>query len=200
MPRRGPINPEGIYHVSTRGNFGEPMFRNEDQHSLYLRLYAANAQEFGWITLDWTLMWNHHHFLIHLTEGGLSEGMQRINHAYSRRINAIYGRTGKGHLVRHCFYAGEIKTDEQLMTVCRYIDLNPVVARLCARPEDWRWGGYRALVGHAYPEPFHDISGLQKLFGDTPSAARRAYRLHVHSGHEPHGPDPLPGNGVSAHG
>ena len=200
MPRRGPINPEGIYHVSTRGNFGEPLFVNDDQHALYLKLYAASAQEFGWITLDWTLLWNHHHFLIRLTEGGLSEGMQKVNHAFSRRMNAIYGRTGKGHLVRHCFYAGEIKSEEQLLTVCRYIDLNPVLAKQCTDPAEWRWGGYRALAGRGYAEHFHDVSELLPLFGRTPSVAHRAYRLHVLSGLDPERADPLSGNGYSAHG
>jgi putative transposase len=198
MPRRAPIDPEGVYHVSTRGNFGEPLFRNAGECALYLRLYAASAQEFGWITLDWTLLWNHHHFLIRLTGGGLSEGMRKVNHSFSRRMNAIYGRTNKGHLVRHCFYAGEIENEEHLLAACRYIDLNPVRAGQCKSPAGWRWGGYRALVGRDYPEPFHDVSQLLGLFAPTPAAAHRAYRRHVLAGLDPDGPDPFPGNGYDA--
>jgi REP-associated tyrosine transposase len=198
MPRRGPIDPQGVYHISTRGNFGEPLFRNADQYALYLKLYAASAQEFGWITLDWTLLWNHHHVLIRLTEGGLSEGMRKVNHSFSRRMNAMYGRTNEGHLVRHCFYAGEIENEEHLFAACRYIDLNPVHARQCTDPAGWRWGGYRALIARDYALPFHDVSQLLSMFGRTPAAARRAYRRHVLAGLDPTGPDPFPGNGYEA--
>src|SRR4051794_4576349 len=102
MPRRSPINPEGYYHVSTRGNFGQPLYQAWNEHELYLELYEKYAKKFDWTTLGWVLLWNHHHFLIKLKSGGLSEGMRAINHGFARRMNAVYGRTGKGHLVRHC--------------------------------------------------------------------------------------------------
>jgi hypothetical protein len=45
-------------------------------------------------------MWNHHHFLVRLTEGGLSSGMRALHSNYSRRLNVIDGETNMGHLVR----------------------------------------------------------------------------------------------------
>src|SRR5436305_7080834 len=101
MPRRAPIDPQGYCHIGSRGSYGRPLFRNANEHELFLALYTRAAKKFGWKTLTWTLLHNHHHFVVRLTEGGLSEGMRDLHGRYSRRINALDGETGKGHLVRH---------------------------------------------------------------------------------------------------
>ena len=194
MPRRPPINPEGTYHVSTRANYGEPIFETAAQCELYLMLFARSAAEFGWVVLDWCVIWNHHHFLIQLTEDGLSEGMRKANHSFSRRLNAIRGQTGRGHLVRHSFYAGEITSESHLFQVCRYIAHNPVEAGVCERPEDWRWSGCRATLGLAHPRPFHAVHALLELYGRTPRLARTAYRDHLDSTPDPNSHDLFPGN------
>ena len=187
MPRRGQIDPTGYYHVSTRGNFGQPLFLTPAEHELYLDLYGRHARKHRWTTLAWALLWNHHHFLIKLTEGGLSEGMRAINHGFSRRLNAVYGRTGTGHLVRHCFFAGLIETEEHLGQAIRYIDLNAVAARRCRHPDEWPWSSYRATIGHAPPRPFHDVSATLAHFGSSHEAARVAYQAFVR--------ERFPGNG-----
>jgi REP element-mobilizing transposase RayT len=182
VPHRAPIDPQGYYHVSSRGNFGRPLFETPQDHELYLALYARTAAKFNWITLAWTLLWNHHHFLIKLTDGGLSEGMRVINNCFSRRLNAMTGLTGTGHLVRHGFYAGPLENESHLLATCRYIDLNVVAARRSESLEGWRWSGYRAAVGLEHPRPFHHVSHLLELFGPTPNVARRSYRRFVADG------------------
>jgi REP element-mobilizing transposase RayT len=173
VPHRAPIDPQGYYHVTSRGNFGRPLFETAQDHELYLALYGRTAVKFGWITLAWTLLWNHHHFLIKLTDGGLSEGMRVINNCFSRRVNAINGRTGTGHLVKHGFYAGSLESESHLLATCRYIDLNAV----------------------EHPRPFHHVSRLLELFGPTPNVARRSYRRFVEDGLVSAGRVPSPGDG-----
>jgi putative transposase len=174
-PRRGPINPTGYYHLSTRGNFGEQLFRSDGEHELYLGLYARSATQFGWTTLGWALLWNHVHFVVRLSDDGLSEGMRRVNHGFARRMNAAYGRTGKGHLVRHSFFANEMTTHEYLLGALRYVDRNALEAGLCERPEDWRWCGYAATIGLARPRPFHDVAATLRLLRASGAGARAAY-------------------------
>ena len=181
MPRRAPIDPEGYYHVSSRGSFGHPLFTTPEEHELYLALYDRTARKLGWITLAWALLWNHQHFLIKLTAGGLSEGMRVVNHTFSRRMNALAGRTGSGHLVRHGFHAGLLETESHLQATCRYIELNAAKARHVL-PEDWPWCGYRAAVGLEHPRPFHHVPQLLELFGPSPNIARRTYRRFVEDG------------------
>ncbi|HEX6762959.1 MAG TPA: transposase [Gaiellaceae bacterium] len=195
MPPRAPVNPDGYYHVSSRGNFGRPLFQTTEEHELYLRLYGRSATKFGWETLAWTLLWNHYHFLIKLTNGGLSEGMKTINQSFSRRMNAMTGLTGTGHLFKHGFHAGEITTESHLFSTCLYIELNAVTARPGVTLEEWPWSGYRAAIGLEHPRPFHHVARLLELFGPTPRSAQRAYRRFVREGLVSPGRVPSPKKG-----
>jgi putative transposase len=194
MPPRPPIDPEGYYHVGSRGNYGQPLFRAEYQCELFLELYGCSCRKYGWETLEWVLMPNHHHFVIRLTEGGLSEGMRELHGSYSRRIHAIYGMTGQGHLVRHAFFARQLHTDGEVLVACRYVDLN-VTSALGIAPEESRWGGYRATIGLEHPRPFHSPSELLALISNSPARARDAYQAFIKDGLalERHVPSPNDG-------
>jgi REP-associated tyrosine transposase len=179
MRRKVPINETGYYHVGARGTYGRPIFRTESDHELFLTLYEKTAIKYGWKTLAWALMWNHHHFLVRLTQGGLSNGMRALHSNYSRRLNELDGETNMGHLVRHCFFADEATTTESVIARAVYIDLNPVRAGLCARPEQWRWSSYRATLGLSAPRRFHEPTELLDLIHREPRRARPTYRRTV---------------------
>ena len=80
-----------------------------DEHessSMYTRVRARSIE---WTTLAWALMRNHHHFVIQADGRRTVRGHARAASAgFSRWINAMYGQTRKGHLVRHAFFADEI--------------------------------------------------------------------------------------------
>ena len=124
---------------------------------------------------------NHHHFVLRLTDGGLSEGWREIHGGFSRRIHVIYGMTGQGHLVRHGFFARQLHTDGEVLVACRYVDLNFTRATGAA-PEKSRWGGFRATVGLEHPRPFHSPAELLSLVSDSPTTRRNAYRAFVEDG------------------
>jgi len=175
MPPRPPIDPQGTYHVGSRGCYGQPLFRTPEEHELFLLLYARSARKYGWITLEWVLMHNHHHFVIRLTDGGLSKGVQELHGSFSRRIHAIYGLTGQGHLVRHGFFARHLGTEAEIVGASSYVALNPSKA-FGVRPEEAAWSSYPATIGLAHPRSFHSPSALLELISPTPAAARAAYR------------------------
>jgi putative transposase len=181
--RQPPIDPNGYYHVGTRGSFGRPLFREDGERELFLDLYHRWSVKFGWRTLAWVLMDNHHHFLVRLIDGDLTTGMRVLHSGFARRMNVKYAQTRKGHMVRHCFYAGHLETEDVIKRVARYIDLNPVRAGICAEPEEWPWSSYRAAQDQSRPRPFHHPYDLLELFDGDPSEARRAYRNFVHESH-----------------
>lgn len=184
MPPHPPIDPQGIYHVGSRGTYGRTLFRNEDQHELFLSLYERSAEKYGWQTLAWVLMKNHHHFVIQLTDDGLSAGMQEIHSGYSRRIHAIYGQTRKGHLVRHGFFRRELPTDGAVVEACLYVDLNPLVHRSTPRIDRRDWSGLAATLGRVQPRPFHAPYRLLSLLGRDASTARHRYLELLAERHE----------------
>lgn len=198
MRRKEPLKDVGYYHIGARGAYGRPLFRNTPEHELFLDLYAQAAKRYGWKTLGWALMWNHHHFLVRLVDGGLSKGMREIHGGFSRRMNKEDGLTNQGHLVRHCFFASEAITLESIKRRARYIDLNPVKAGLCERPEQWRWSSYGATMGFAYRRPFHEPDELLGLLADDPQEARRVYGEFVQEGLGEDDPDPWTEQGYTS--
>jgi putative transposase len=187
LPHGAPriVDPQGLYHVMSRGNFRQPIFLDEDHFAKYTRLLVRVARRWDWAILDWCLIPNHYHLLIQLSEGGLSEGMRELNGCYARWSNVQTGRTGTGHLVKNRFEAKPVVTESHFWATARYIPLNPVRADLAKRPEDWRWSGYRATAGLEYPMTFHRPAELLRYFSPDPTLAVERYFAFVDEGPVP---------------
>lgn len=198
MPYRAPIDPVGWYHVSSRGCYGRTLFANTVQHELFLTMYGRVARKHGWRTSAWALMKNHHHFVLQLTAGGLSEGFRELHGGYSRWVHDQYGLTGQGHLFRHAFFARQLRTDAAAVIASAYVDLNATVAHVSESPEATLWSGYRATIGLEHPRRFHTPTDLLELLGKDPSAARRAYRRLVYERLVLRGLVPSPNDGPPA--
>ena len=183
MSRRPPIDPTGTYHVGSRGTYGRTLFDTLGEHELFLHMYTRVSRKYRWLTLTWALMGNHHHFVIRLTEGGLSDGMRELHGGYARWIHAMYEQTRKGHLFRHGFYARRIRDEGDLIATCRYVDLNPSEHRPTPTPLKTDWCGYAATLGLEHPRSFHTPSALLEVLDPSPSAARRKYRRFVEEEH-----------------
>jgi putative transposase len=177
------IDPTGYVHIGSRGNFGRALYEDPSHRSTFLDLYARVARDWEWTTLAYCLMTNHYHFVVRLTKGGLSEGMQLLNGGFSRRMNALHDRTGAGHLFKNRFDGTPIESDAHLLEACRYVVLNPVFAGVCVRPEDSKWSSYRASAGLDLAPPFLAVDKLLALFGRDVAAARAAYVAFVSDGH-----------------
>src|ERR1051326_1070959 len=94
------VDPIGIYHVNSIGNFGCQIYPDAIARAAFLDLYARVARKRQWVTYAYCLMRTHYHFVVRLTDGALSEGMRELNGCFSRHINARDGRPGPRALVR----------------------------------------------------------------------------------------------------
>jgi REP element-mobilizing transposase RayT len=87
----------------------------------------------------WVVMPNHVHIVLWpIPNHTVSEIAQSVKRYTAREANKVLGRTGE------TFWQPEpydhwIRNDEEHARCCRYVLNNPVKARLCAAPEDWRW-------------------------------------------------------------
>ena len=176
------VDPIGMYHVNATGNFGEDIYLDPFDRSAFFDLYARVVQKREWVTYAYCLMTTHFHVVIRLVDGGLSEGMRELNGCFSRRMNAIAGRTGNGHLFKNRFHAVHLESDVHLLESCRYVVNNPVVAGMCANPGDWGWSSYGACAGLTPAPPFLALDELLCLFGADRDRARVAYRAFVQDG------------------
>ena len=84
-------------------------------------------------------MRNHFHLLVAASLDELSRGMHRLQASYAQQFNKKYARVG--HLFQERFFARAIRDEPDFARAFEYIRNNPVVADLCATPEDWPWLG-----------------------------------------------------------
>ena len=141
------------------------MFDDVDRER-FLALLLETARRFGWIIHAYVLMDNHYHLLIETPrEGTLSRGMQRLNGLYAQYFNRRHCLSG--HLFQGRYGSKQITSNEQLLTLVRYLAWNPVHAGLCVGPAAFPWSSVRRLL------PSDRVLGW---FGGDPAAARTRYR------------------------
>lgn len=81
---------------------------------------------------------NHVHLLLTPSRPeSLAPAMRVLGQTYVQAFNARHGRFGT--LWQGRFKSCPVDSDRYLLTVCRYIELNPVRAAMVAAPEDYRW-------------------------------------------------------------
>jgi putative transposase len=135
------------HHVTQRGNRRQPTFFCDADYMLYLRLLRFSCTKSRTRVWAWCLMPNHVHLvLVPADEDGLRAALAPAHRLYTWEINQREG--WRGHLWQSRF--ASFPMDEAHVHAClRYVELNPVRARLVARPEEWRWSSARAHLGLA---------------------------------------------------
>jgi putative transposase len=161
-------------HVIQRGNHRQAIFYAEGDYALYRDWLAELAARLGVRVHAWVLMTNHVHLL--LTPGaatGLPQLMQSLGRRYVGAVNRVYRRTGT--LWEGRYRAAPVESGAHLMTCYRYIELNPVRARMVASPGDYPWSSHRAhATGAADPLVVpHEVDLSLGRDGDERQAAYR---------------------------
>ncbi len=136
------VIPDLPHHVTQRGNRGEKLFFGDDDYALYRDLLAESCRREGVAVWAYCLMPNHVHLILcPRTPEALGRALGKAHRRYSAFVNARMRVTG--HLFQARF-SSVVMDEDHLMAAARYVALNPVRARLAARPEDWPWSSVRA--------------------------------------------------------
>lgn len=145
MARLARIVVPGIaHHVTQRGNRRQAVFFEEEDYAAYRDMVADACRANGVCCLAWCLMPNHVHLiLVPEHEDGLRAALSDAHRRYSRRIN--FAKGWKGYLWQGRF-ASYPMDEAHLLTAIRYVELNPVRAKLAVRAEDWRWSSAKAHI------------------------------------------------------
>ena len=141
MPRNARRLIDGLpYHVLNRGNRRQAIFSQTSDYETFLTTLADALLRVPIAILAYTIMPNHFHLVL-LAERGveISAFMRWFMNAHIRRYHRFGELWGTGHLYQGRFKAFPIQTDQHLLTVLRYVEANPLRARLVKRAEDWAW-------------------------------------------------------------
>ena len=177
MPRTAREKSEtGIYHVIVRGINRQDIFHDDEDRKRYLdtlkRITMENAAEI----LGYCIMSNHIHLIIKEGEAGISLLMKRLGASYAYWYNLKYQRTG--HVFQDRFKSENVEDDSYLLTVMRYIHLNPVKAGIVNKPEEYIWSSCRAYYGYPeYPLDLTHVSLVLGLFAGQNEQAIKSMRM-----------------------
>ena len=125
----------------------------------------------------WCLMTNHAHLLLEPSDhSGLGQLMKRLAGRQTRYRNSKEGRTGT--LWESRYKSSLVDEQAYLLACVRYIELNPVCARMVAMPEEYVWSSYRARIGQDSCSWLDPIPGLESIKRDGQSMAE-SYAQYV---------------------
>ncbi|MDH3597367.1 MAG: transposase [Rhodospirillales bacterium] len=130
------------HHVTQRGNRRLETFFNDGDCRAYLDLLAEHCAAAEVAVWAYCLMPNHVHLiLVPRDADGLRRALGEAHRRYTRRVNFREG--WRGHLWQERFHSFAMD-EAHLLAAARYVELNPVRAKLKRRARDWRWSSARA--------------------------------------------------------
>lgn len=127
-----------VYHIITRGNQKQKVFREQNDHQEYLKLLLKYKDKYRFKLYSFCLMPNHVHLLLQVDKGRiLNNIMSGLNLSYTIYFNYKYGAVG--HLWQGRFKSRIIAKDAYFLECLKYIEANPVRAFLVRQVDEYQW-------------------------------------------------------------
>lgn len=180
--------PGAIYHVLSRGNSDENLYRSASDREQFLTYLEKAVGRFALRIHAYCLMPNHFHLLLETVLPNLSQSMQWILFCYAAYFNRKYKR--HGHLFHGRFKSVLVDADAYLKQLSRYIHLNPVRSGLVAKPVSYRWSSYPAFAGNTKPPKWLETGWTLSQFGRDERNAKENYKCFVETSEDLEGQDP----------
>ena len=175
MARKPRVGLPGIpQHVVQRGNNKQACFYNEADYYYFLTVLYDGLENNGCQLHAYVLMTNHVHILVTpASKDGVSSMMMDVGRKYVRYFNDTYGRTGT--LWEGRFKSSLVDSERYCLACYRYIELNPVAAKMVPLPEDYPWSSFHT---NALGEPSDLVSphATWLSLGGNDEARQNAYR------------------------
>jgi putative transposase len=131
-----------VYHVMNRGDRREEIFQDDADRELFLATLGESCAKTGWEVHAFCLMPNHFHLVVETPQPNLVAGMKWLLGTYTARFNRRHKLSGHLFSGRYKALLVDGGNAGYLRTVCRYVHLNPVRAKLigpAAALREFRW-------------------------------------------------------------
>lgn len=141
MPRRLRCAEAGyVYHVLNRAVGRATLFKKGADYAAFEKILGAAHERLGIRLLAFVVLPNHWHLIVWPNRAGeLTTYLQWLTVTHVRRWHAHHHTVGTGPIYQGRFKSFPIQEDEHFLTVCRYVERNPLRANLVPRAESWRW-------------------------------------------------------------
>ena len=145
MARRPRVDLAGYHHIINRGVNRTDVFNDSGDKEMFLKILCKSLKSHNAILHSYCLMDNHYHLLIETSQENLSLLMRNINANYAIYFNKLNNRTG--HLWQGRFKSRYITSESYLHELLRYIEHNPLRAKIVNSLHDYPYTSYRQFVG-----------------------------------------------------
>jgi putative transposase len=138
-----------VYHIINRANGRARIFHNEDEYSALESILAEAKEIHPMRILAYCVMPNHWHMVVCPKEDGdLSRFMQWVTLTHTQRYRSRSKSRGYGHLYQGRYKSFLVAKDSYFLHLCRYVEQNPLRAKLVKKAEDWKWSSaWRRIYG-----------------------------------------------------
>ena len=181
MPRMGRlVLPNYPHHVVQRGHNRQVVFAADEDYQRYLADLRELKDAFGVKVYAYCLMTNHVHLLLAPGEAmaGLGQLMKALAARATRYRNRLEGRSGT--LWESRYRSSVVQTDTYLLACSRYIELNPVRARMVSDPSEYRWSSYTSRIDTGDSTGWLDTDPCFLALRNTACQRSERYRTFVH--------------------
>ena len=175
MPRLARIDlADHIYHVINRANGRLQIFNTKEDYILFEKLLTEAKALTDMRILAYSIMPNHWHLILQpRKDGDLGLFMHWLSTSHTRHVHVNTKTIGSGHLYQGRYKSFFVETDQYLLTLIKYVERNPVRAKLVRQCENWQWGSAWRRI--------HGVPKQQKLLDVSPTIFPHGYLRWINS-------------------
>jgi putative transposase len=180
MPRAARDCPAGtVFHVLNRSVARLKLFEKKGDYLAFEEVLAEAHEKIPLPIFAYCVMPNHWHFVVQPEDDHqVTDFFRWLTHTHTMRWHVYHKTSGTGHLYQGRFKSFPIESNHHLLCVLRYVERNPVRAKLCQKAEHWRFGSaWRSaqhdlsLTSHLSPWPIQKPKNWAAWVNSMPSPA-----------------------------
>jgi putative transposase len=168
-----------VYHALNRGNNRADVFGDDADRVAFLEALAKTKERYPFTLLGYCLMTNHFHLLLRPEAGqSISRILQSLTVAHTWRYRQRYHTLG--HVWQGRFKSPIIQDDAHLLVVLRYMEANPLRAKMVTNLAEYRWSSF-PHHGLGQDDPLLSPIPEWEELGKTNAERRRRWRAKVYA-------------------
>lgn len=150
MPRQPRLDiGDMVYHVINRANARVKIFETKKDYQLFETLLKDAEEMTSMRILAYCIMPNHFHLVLYPhRDGDLQQFMKWLTNTHTRKYHTAHKTIGSGHLYQGRYKSFLVQKDSYLLQLLRYVEQNPLRAKLVTQAKDWQWSSlWRRMKG-----------------------------------------------------
>jgi putative transposase len=162
-----------IYHIINRGNRRDDVFHYPEDYKYFINRLSNYSDKFEALIYHWVIMPNHYHILLEIKDPeNLSKMMAGLARSYVHYYQKNYKQGG--HIWQGRFKSQPIEKESYLLRCGRYIERNPVEAKMTVLAKDYQYSSAKFYV-HGISDGLTTEDPCFESFGNDISERRKNY-------------------------